>query len=314
MINPLVSVCLITYKHENCIRQAIESVLIQKVNFPFEFIIADDCSPDQTRAIIEEYKNQHPDLIRLLFQENNVGGGRNFVDLINSAQGKYIAYLEGDDYWTDPNKLQIQFDFLESNPNFSLSYHKIKWEFMYDSEELKSYPPESNIADPPVSTIYDILNLGWFIRSGSMFFKTIKLPDGFEKLRVGDYPLHILLADIGKVGFINACMGVYRIHNQGLSETTILVYDIPRRLINHQGDVYLLNYLNTQTKNRYKSYFDKKLFEEIYSFNHFLFQKSKRAFLKNIFRTFMQFNILFLVSHFFKKIFKIEIKPGDNNH
>ena len=107
MSKPLVSVCIITYNQESYIRQAIESVLMQKVNFPWEIIIADDCSKDKTREIILEYKDRFPDLIKPLFQKRNVGGGKNFTDLINAATGKYVAYLEGDDYWTDDGKLQL---------------------------------------------------------------------------------------------------------------------------------------------------------------------------------------------------------------
>jgi glycosyltransferase involved in cell wall biosynthesis len=282
MINPLVSVCLITYKHENYIRQAIESVFIQKVNFPFELIIADDCSPDQTRAIIEKYKNQHPELIRLIFQKKNVGAGRNFLDLLNSANGKYIAYLEGDDYWTDPLKLQTQFDFMEKNPDFSLCYHKINWIFNYKPADLSKIPSESNINDKEEYNIYDILELGWFIRTCSMFFKNFELPNEFEKLYIGDYPLHILLADKGKVGFINKCMATYRINNQGISETMLITDDLIKKIKNHKQQIFLLNYLNSNTNFKYEKEFKKKIFNEIYCFSKFLIKKNLFLFLKNL--------------------------------
>lgn len=277
---------------------------MQKVNFPWEIIVADDCSPDNTRNIILEYKNRYPDLIRLLFQEKNVGGGKNFVDLLNAAEGKYIAYLEGDDYWTDENKLQKQFDFMESNPDFSMSYHRANWEFMYESEEWKSYPPSSNIGDSAVSTVYDILNRGWAIRSCTMFFRPIGLPSQFEKLRVGDYPLHILLADKGNIGFIDECMGTYRIHSNGLSETQILVYDVPTRTKNHAADIYLWRYLNRETGYKYSSIFKKKIFDELYGFHHFLLNKSKGLFIITIIRTMFTYNPFFIISQLFLKIFQ----------
>ena len=115
MKEPLVSICLITYKHEKYIGQAIDGILMQEVNFPYEIIIADDFSTDQTRKIILDYKNRFPEIIKTIFQIENVGAGRNFVDLINAAEGKYIAYLEGDDFWIDSQKLQVQYDFLEAN-------------------------------------------------------------------------------------------------------------------------------------------------------------------------------------------------------
>ena len=120
MDSPLLSVCLITYNHKDYIAQAIEGVLMQKVNFTWELIIADDCSTDGTREIILEYKERYPEFIKLMLQPNNVGPARNWLDLISAPKSKYIAYIEGDDYWTDPLKLRKQIDFLESEPAYSI--------------------------------------------------------------------------------------------------------------------------------------------------------------------------------------------------
>ena len=109
---PLLSVCLITYNHNKYIREAIESILMQKVNFTWELIIADDFSTDGTREIVLEYKEKYPDFIKLILQEKNVGATRNWIDLIIAPKSKYIAYFEGDDYWTNPYKLQKQRDFI----------------------------------------------------------------------------------------------------------------------------------------------------------------------------------------------------------
>lgn len=279
---------------------------MQKVNFSWEVIIADDCSSDNTRQIIFEYKNKYPDLIKLLFQDKNVGGGKNFVDLLNSANGKYIAYLEGDDYWTDKNKLQKQFDFMQANPSYSMCYHKIKWEFMYESVQWSKLE-EPNCNDPKESTIYDLLEKGWFIRSCSMFFINFKLPEGFEKLYIGDYPLHVLLADLGNIGFIDEFMGTYRIHQQGLSETMLISDDLNKKIRNHKQEIFLCNYLNSKTNFKYQKEFKKKIFDEIYSFNKFLLSKNLIFFLKNIWHTFFSFNTGFLLKQSLKKISK-----GDN--
>jgi glycosyltransferase involved in cell wall biosynthesis len=122
MNSPLLSVCLITYNHANYIRDAIEGVLMQQASFPWELIIADDFSTDGTREIVEEYGARHPGLIRLILQETNVGAARNWMDLITAVTSKYLAYCEGDDYWTDPRKLQKQVDFLEANQSNGLCY------------------------------------------------------------------------------------------------------------------------------------------------------------------------------------------------
>lgn len=119
MNTPLLSICIIAYNHVTYIKEAVEGVLMQKVNFPWELVIADDFSTDGTREIILEYKVKYPDIIKLILQEKNVGAAQNWIDLITYPKSKYIAYFEGDDYWTDPLKLQKQVDFMEANENYS---------------------------------------------------------------------------------------------------------------------------------------------------------------------------------------------------
>ncbi|MBS1752131.1 MAG: glycosyltransferase [Bacteroidetes bacterium] len=296
---PIVSVCLITYKHELYIGQAIESILMQKVNFAWEIVIADDCSPDNTRNIINEYRQQHPQLIRTVFQEKNVGPGKNFVDLVNAARGKYIAYLEGDDFWTDEYKLQKQFDFMQSHPDFSLCYHKIKWEFTYQYSQIVD--PESNVDDPPESTIYDVLKKGWFIRSCSMFYISFKLPDGFENLIVGDYPLHVLLAAKGKIGFLNECMGTYRINNYGASETTFLTKDESAIRKNIKNQIEMLKYLNQETGFKYKRQINSKIIDETTRLLSFSFKKNKIMFMSELKNAFSTNGVMFIISGFLKK-------------
>jgi len=114
-----VSVCMITYNHEPYIRQAIEGVLMQKCNFPIELIIGEDCSTDNTRHICNEYTAKYPE-INLLPSEINLGVILNFFKTLQASTGKYIAICEGDDYWTDPYKLQKQVDFLEANTEYGL--------------------------------------------------------------------------------------------------------------------------------------------------------------------------------------------------
>ncbi|MDR0604779.1 MAG: glycosyltransferase [Bacteroidales bacterium] len=122
--NPMLSVCLITYNHEAYIREAIDSVLMQKTNFPIEIVIGEDCSTDNTRNLCIEYKEKFPDIIKLLLPEKNVGARQNFINTINMCKGKYIALCEGDDYWTDPLKLQKQVDFMEANEEYSITCHR----------------------------------------------------------------------------------------------------------------------------------------------------------------------------------------------
>jgi glycosyltransferase involved in cell wall biosynthesis len=116
MTDPLVSVKMITYNHAPFIAQAIEAVLQQKTNFPFELVIGEDCSTDGTRKIVFEYQEKYPDIIRVLTSEKNVGMKKNSYRATKACRGKYVAFCEGDDYWQHPDKLQKQVDYLESHP------------------------------------------------------------------------------------------------------------------------------------------------------------------------------------------------------
>src|SRR5215831_15832736 len=124
----ILSVCVITYNHEEYIAEALEGVLKQVTDFPFEVVIGEDKSADRTREICESYAAKYPQ-IRILPPEENMGMMKNFWRTWKACQGKYIAYLEGDDYWTDPLKLQKQVDFLEANPGYSTCFHNITMRF-----------------------------------------------------------------------------------------------------------------------------------------------------------------------------------------
>lgn len=120
MESPLVSICCITYNHEQYIKDALGGFVMQITNFPYEVVISDDCSTDGTRNVIAEYKTKYPDLFRDVSPIENIGMLKNFAHVQRLSQGKYIAFCEGDDYWTDPYKLQKQVDFLESHPEYDL--------------------------------------------------------------------------------------------------------------------------------------------------------------------------------------------------
>ena len=113
---PKVSVLMITYNHEKLIAQAIDSVLMQKTEFPFELVIGEDCSTDGTRAVVLEYSRKYPGIIRAHLRERNLGALENGRDVFRASRGKYLAVLEGDDYWTSPEKLQVRADLLDKHP------------------------------------------------------------------------------------------------------------------------------------------------------------------------------------------------------
>jgi glycosyltransferase involved in cell wall biosynthesis len=119
----VVSVCCITYNHKQFIAEAIEGFLMQKTNFPVEIIIGDDCSTDGASDVIKAYKEKYPDRINLISDNKNVGAHQNMQNVIKACAGKYVALCDGDDYWTDPYKLQKQVDFLEQNPEYVICCH-----------------------------------------------------------------------------------------------------------------------------------------------------------------------------------------------
>ena len=124
--SPLVSVSMICYNAEAFIAESIESILNQKVDFPIELVIGDDCSKDNTRQICETYAEKYPEIIRLLLPENNLGIGGNTARTMGSCRGKYIAVCDGDDIWIDPHKLKRQVDFLEQNPHYGVVYTDVE--------------------------------------------------------------------------------------------------------------------------------------------------------------------------------------------
>ena len=225
---PLLSVCLITYNHNKYIREAIDSVLMQKVNFTWELIIADDFSTDGTRKIVLEYKEKYPDFIKLILQEKNVGAAQNWSDLITYPKSKYIAYFDGDDYWTDPYKLQKQVDFLEANPDFAICFHnarKLSQETGDDSSLFFNKPSKD------IFTITDIIKKNFIPTLTCVFRNKLfkEFPDWYYDAFPGDWPLHILNAQFGKIKYIDEIMGVYRIHDGGsVSMGKNLIYNYER--------------------------------------------------------------------------------------
>jgi glycosyltransferase involved in cell wall biosynthesis len=201
---------MITYNHVDFIAEAIEGVLMQDCKYDLELIIADDCSPDKTSNVVEKYiKNHTKGNCIKYFQHNvNIGMINNFKWALEQCQGEYIALCEGDDYWTDPLKLQKQVDFLESNKDYVLCFHKI------NILNLNGSIVEDFITKVPVEheTFYNLASFGNYIHTPSVVFRNIlsEFPKEFEISPVGDYFLYMLLAQHGKIKYISERMAIYR--------------------------------------------------------------------------------------------------------
>lgn len=290
---PLLSVCLITYNHEKYIRQAIEGVLCQKVDFDWEFIIADDFSTDGTRAIIIEYKEKFPELIKLILQEKNVGPGRNWFDLMEAPKSKYIAYFEGDDYWIDEKKLQKQVDFLENNTNCVFCFHKA-YRISPNNLNYKDVYPKS--VNNTIVTTEEFFTIPT-IPTASLVYRNQTILNDFIHHSQGDFVLYCTMLSKGFAGYLDEIMSVYRLHEKGVSskynENWYLIrrikeLDIEKKHIHFSRKVrkeidkvlvdHILYYLN---KNRGKLNFKVKLqYFMILIRSHFFYIKSFKEYLK----------------------------------
>jgi len=219
---PLVSVFMITYNHEKYIAQAIEGVLMQKTSFPFELIIGEDCSTDQTREIVVDYANRYPAIIKPILHETNVGAKANSKSVREACRGKYVALCEGDDYWIDPLKLQKQVDFMESHPDFSMCFHRAKKVDVQGKELGTCWPKKS--WSKPVTYTEDIVERNYISTQTVVYRRGLfdqQLFDILAKgLSFGDWVLHILNSLQGKIMFLDESMAAYRVTGTGASATT----------------------------------------------------------------------------------------------
>lgn len=221
---PLVSILCATYNQRNYIAQTIEGFLMQKVNFPIEIIIHDDASSDETAEIVKQYAEKYPSLIKPILQKENqyskqIRICKNFI--YPKAQGKYFAECEGDDYWTDPNKLQKQIDYLESHPNYILSHTAFKYydqekeEFLEDTsvgENLRIQQKESDRIG-----FYILDHNKYRVQSATIVFRRDLLSlitDDFATSNyflMGDTQLFFFASQFGKIHYDPAVTSVYRL-------------------------------------------------------------------------------------------------------
>lgn len=250
----LVSINCTTYNHEKYITDAIEGFLMQITNFEFEILIGEDCSTDNTMLIVEQYANSYPDKIRVITSAQNVGARNNSQRLWENSKGKYIAECEGDDYWTDPYKLQNQVDYMENHPDCSLCFHAVEIVQATQKTGMKISP----YALSKVSPISDIIiGGGGFCPTVSLMYpkKLMEnVPDFYLRAHVGDYPMQLILASKGSVYYFNKCMAVYRIGVKGSwsNRRNIGESNKEKMIRINKGDITLLTEFNSFTNFLYK--------------------------------------------------------------
>lgn len=226
---PIVSIICLTYNQEKYVQDCFEGFVTQQTSFPFEVLVYDDASPDGTPRIIRDYATKYPDVFKpILYEENNYSKGLGYVGFyagLKEAEGKYIAYCEGDDYWTDPLKLQKQVDFLEAHPSFEVCAHEtlIKSDSNKQQEGLLFSELTKNLFVSTTKKHYtfeDALT-GNIFHVSSLMFRNIhlQLPGWLPRVSAGDMVLYMLLAEKGDMYVLPEAMSVYRSHADSLTST-----------------------------------------------------------------------------------------------
>jgi glycosyl transferase family 2 len=213
---PAVSVVLLAFNHAAFVAQAIESVLIQQAPFPFELVIGEDCSADGTREIVVSYADRHPELIRTVLSDENVGYGAMLHRVVGASRGDLIAYLDGDDYWTSPTKLRRQVEYLERHPECASCFHDVS--LVYGEAGGPSGAVTPGLAEVSFS-LEDILKECFLPTTGMMFRREFAeaLPSStFDSAAWVDWWMHIHAAQLGPLGYMPEPLAAYRVHGGGM--------------------------------------------------------------------------------------------------
>lgn len=205
------SIVLITYNHEAFLNETLHGIINQNFADSLELIIADDASTDGTREIIESVIFPDSWVIKKIYRPSNLGMNGNFLDALNLAQGEYVALIEGDDFWTEPQKCRLQVEYLQNNPSVSFSWHPVEvighFEYPNGPQKLKF---EDEVFDHYIPTCSIVYRRSMLITSPPILLKTRSL----------DIALELLLLSRGDAHKLDVKMGVYRKHEKGISSST----------------------------------------------------------------------------------------------
>jgi glycosyltransferase involved in cell wall biosynthesis len=239
---PLVSILCITYNHEDYIAEAIKGFLLQKTDFTVELIIHDDASTDRTPEIIKFYEDRHPELIRAIYQAENQYSkkdGSLQKIIFRAPTGEFTAICEGDDYWTDPNKLQLQVDFLRKNKEYGLVHHEADYYFQEEGKFINNHHKTDNIHVSDGYVYTELLGNNniytpTVVLRTALFEKFLKIEKSFQ---MDDYVMWLEFSQHFKFHYIEKSMAVYRILKNSASRTT--QYEKSVAFVNSYCDVKL---------------------------------------------------------------------------
>ena len=262
----MVSICCLAYNHEPYIRKCLDGFIMQKTNFKYEVLIHDDASTDQTANIIREYESKYPDIIKPIYQTENqhskgVAISRKFQ--YPRAKGKYIAFCEGDDYWTDDNKLQKQVDFLEKNPEYSICVHQAT---LHNCTNGTDSIVTNQLTDKEYSLEEVVFGQGGLFATNSIVMlkeNCIQMPECFKAKGFGDFQLVIYSTIIGKCYYLSDNMSVY--NYQSIGSWTARFSNNQSFHIEHLKNlIQLLNSINNYYNLKYNEIFGKYVLEKEY--------------------------------------------------
>ncbi len=253
MNKPLVSIFCVSYNHEQFIAQALDGFVMQKTNFDYEIVISDDCSTDNTKSIINEYIQKHPKLFKDVSPRKNLGMQKNWLHTLSECTGKYIALCEGDDYWTDADKLQKQLDFMEQHEDCALTYHPVNV-VCVDGEYKYPYDKPKTMA-----TTKDLI-LSHFIPTCSILFKQIPIPIKefkiLKKISGLDVALELLISLHGNFYLLNEKMATYQQHSSSVTKQKIKITKHKKLIIK---EILFLKKFNKHTHFKYNNELTQKI-------------------------------------------------------
>lgn len=282
-----VSIGCIVYNHEKYLRDALEGFVNQKTSFDYEVVVHDDASTDSSPEIIHEYASKYPDIIKPIFQqENQYSKGIQITStyVIPAMKGEYFAFCEGDDYWTDENKLQQQVDFLDAHKEYSACIHNVVKHTMWDGTCRKMYEWDSDCDLTFADTVQGICHI-----SALMYRKSIRdsMPAYMQKQwGFGDYPLFMYLSTIGKIRYINKPMAVYRCGVEG-SYTVRTSSSVEKTLHICDSCNRLLSEVDRETKGKYSDLIQLQMLKNQYYMAELRndYKALRSGKLKSIFKT-----------------------------
>lgn len=277
----LVSIWCVTYNHELYIRDAIEGFLSQKTSFKYEIIIHDDASTDRTAEIIREYEQKHPNLVQCIYQtENQFVKNQPSIEWLwkiqfDNCKGKYIAICEGDDYWIDTKKLQLQVDYLEMHPECIMTAHNV----IDLNHRNHTVSPVNLYLEDGVVPKERIISQKAAILTGSMVYRkeVLELDKFFLNAGIGDYPYLLYSLSKGDIYYFSRIMSVYRRYHEGSWSDTML--DSKKNMIYRIQMIDLLRKYNRYTEGKYEKACISKIQEQVDVIIYLNNEKSKESFL-----------------------------------